>query len=269
MATAEHFIDELKTLLTRSIEGNTQLASRLSALAQEAAKGGLPADANELFARWLDFNLASASLLNKHSLSALHGVLDAAERSLLGRDVPVVHDGPAPTAPSATPAAPPAGTTPGAIDLHVEGEPGETVRAPFLIANDYDRALEVAFEASGLRSDAGATIAVDRVSFEPPTLSLGKGQRVVQAAIAIPGDAVRGATYRGEIRVKGFQARTIALALTVRAAAPSTGGNAGATAPAGAPAKGRGARGTARARTATGDGGTPRRGGKGPRRSAS
>jgi len=261
MATAEHFIDELKSLLTRSIEGNTQLASRLSALAQEASKGGLPTDANDLFARWLDFNLASASLVSSHSLTVLHGVLDAAERSLLGREIPVVHDGPAPAVPNAP--------AQGAIVVHVEGDPGETVRAPFLIANEYDRLLEVAFEASPLGTEGGATIPVDRVSFEPPSLSLGKGERVVQAAIAIPKEAARGATYRGEIRVKGFHARSIALALTVRAAA-ADGGPAEGKEGAGS-AKGRGsARGTS-PRAASGDGNPPKRGGKRtrPRRSGS
>jgi hypothetical protein len=260
MATAEHFIDELKTLLTRSIEGNTQLASRLSALAQHASKGGLPTDGNDLFARWLDFNLASASLVSSHSLTVLHGVLDAAERSLLGREIPVVHDGPAPGTPGTA--------AHGAIDVHVEGEPGETVRAPFLIANEYDRQLEVAFEASPLGTESGATIAVDRVSFEPPALALGKGQRVVQAAIAIPAEAVRGATYRGEIRVKGFQARSIALALTVRGATTSSGSGGSEVKEAGIAPKARNARrgGSApSARSANGGTTTTRRGGKGTR----
>ncbi len=275
MATAEQFIDEIKTLLTRSVEGNTQLAARLSALAQQAAKGGLPTDANDLLARWLDFNLASASLLSRHSLTALHGVLDAAERSLLGRDVPVVHDGPAPATPGADA---PAGSTKGgaaagAIDVHVEGDPGETVRAPFLIANEYDRTLEVSFEATPLGADGGATIPVERIGFEPATLSLGKGQRVVQAAIGIPGDAVRGATYRGEIRVKGFQARSIALALTVRAADAQGGG--GAThqhrSSPGPTGKARGAGGRSAAPRAAGAARPTRSGGKrnGPRRGSS
>jgi hypothetical protein len=264
MATAEHFIDELKTLLTRSLEGNTQLASRLNTLAQHASRGGLPTDANTLFARWLDFNLASATLVSSHSLTVLHGVLDAAERSLLGRDVPVASEGPAPTTPEPT--------VPGAIDVHVEGEPGETVRAPFLIANEYDRLLDVAFEASPLGTPEGATIAVDQVSFEPPSLSLGKGQRVVQAAIAIPREAVRGATYRGEIRVKGFQARSIALALTVRAAPsaePAHEGSATVKA-AGAAKAGAKAR-SARPRTTKGTGSTGSRGSKStrPRRGTS
>ncbi|MCC6929080.1 MAG: hypothetical protein IT359_08840 [Gemmatimonadaceae bacterium] len=222
MATAETFIEELKGLLTRNMEANTQLASRVSTLVQQASREGLPTNANDLFARWLDFNLASATLMTSHSSEVMRGLVDAAERSLLGR-----------TLSSAAPSAgDDGGTVPassaGAIDLHVQGAPGETVRAPFLIANEYDRPLEVSFEASPLRSEGGAEIPVDRVSFEPPSLSLGRGQRVVQAAIAIPAGATSGTTYRGDVRVKGYQARTIAIAVSVNAPVGEAGnGDAG------------------------------------------
>ncbi|MFN8668793.1 MAG: hypothetical protein U0164_16555 [Gemmatimonadaceae bacterium] len=210
MATAESFIEELKGLLTRNMESNTQLASRVSTLLQQASREGLPTNANELFARWLDFNLASATLMTSHSSEVMRGLVDAAERSLLGRAVPSAAPSPGSGGGTATAAA-----GGGAIDLHVQGAPGETVRAPFLIANEYDRPLDVSFEASALRSDGGGEIPVDQVSFEPASLSLGRGQRVVQAAIAIPPGAKPGTTYRGDVRVKGYQARTIAIAVSV------------------------------------------------------
>lgn len=224
MATAETFIEELKGLVTRNMEANTQLAARVSTLLQQASREGLPSNANDLFARWLDFNLASATLMTAHSSEVLRGLVDAAERSLLGRTPP--------SAASTPVVEPGAGTAPpdggGAIDLHVQGAAGETVRAPFLIANEYDRLLEVSFEASALRGDSGAEIPGDQIAFEPSALTLARGQRVVQAAIAIPPDAKAGSTYRGEVRVKGYQARTIALAVSVHAAA-ATGNDAAAT----------------------------------------
>ncbi len=215
MATAETFIEELKGLLTRNMEANTQLAARVSTLVQQASREGLPSNANDLFARWLDFNLASATLMTAHSSEVMRGLVDAAERSLLGRTPPSA---------AATPVVEPGGGAApakggGAIDLHVQGGPGETVRAPFLIANEYDRPLEVSFEASALRGDGGAEIPVDQIAFEPAALTLTRGQRVVQAAITIPAEAKAGTTYRGDVRVKGYQARTIALAVSVNAPA--------------------------------------------------
>ena len=97
----------------------------------------------------------------------------------------------------------------------MQGGPGETVRAPFLVANEYDRPLDITFEASALRGEGDAEIPVERIAFEPPSLTLARGQRVVQAAITIPGSATPGTTYCGEVRVKGYQARTIALAVSV------------------------------------------------------
>jgi len=224
MATAESFIEELKGLLTRNMEANTQLASRVSTLIQQASREGVPTNANDLFARWLDFNLASATLMTAHSSEVMRGLVDAAEKSLLGRNVPSA----ATVASGDGAATAPTGDGGGAIDLHVQGAPGETVRAPFLIANEYDRPLEVAFEATALRSEGGTEIGVDQVSFEPPSLSLGRGQRVVQAAIAIPPGAKAGTTYRGDVRVKGYQARTIAIAVSVNApATAATGDGAG------------------------------------------
>lgn len=210
MATAESFIEELKTLVTRNMEANAQIASRVSTLVQQASRGGLPTDANELFSRWLDFNLASASLLSAHSMQVMEGVVTAAERSLLGRVPPPRNGVPEPE-------------TPPPVDVHVEGRAGETVRAPFLIANEYDRPLEVTFEATALQGASGAVIAADGVTFEPPALTLGRGERVVQAAVAIPKGSAVGETFRGAIRMRGYQARTIALAVTVVA---SGGGSA-------------------------------------------
>lgn len=210
MANAETFIEEIRGLLTRNMEANTQLASRVSALLQQSAREGLPSTPNELFARWLDFNLASATVISTHSTEVMRGLVDAAERSLLGRE---------PTDGLHGTAAPRGGVSGAAdatpIDLHVQGAPGETVRAPFLIANEYDRPLDVSFEATALRDDAHGEIPAANVMFEPQTLTLARGQRVVQAAIAIPAKASAGGTYRGEVRIKGYQARTIALALSV------------------------------------------------------
>ncbi len=250
MANAETFIDEIKGLLTRNMEANTQLASRVSGLLQQSAREGLPATPNELFARWLDFNLASATVISTHSTEVMRGLVDAAERSLLGRALPS-HEQGVPNAGTT----PPTAATP--IDLHVEGTPGETVRAPFLIANEYDRPLEVSFEASPLRDEAGREIAVGQVTFEPGALTLARGQRVVQAAIAIPDKAAVGATYRGEVRIKGYQARTIALALSVvardsaseaaqestAASTPRAAAGAAARAAKGSSTSGRGAKG--------------------------
>lgn len=214
MATAESFIEELKTLVTRNMEANAQIASRVSTLVQQASRGGLPTDANDLFSRWLDFNLASASLLSAHSMQVMEGVVTAAERSLLGRMPPPKNGVPEPES------APP-------VDLHVEGRAGETVRAPFLIANEYDRPLEVTFEATALQGTSGAVIAADGVTFEPAALTLGRGERVVQAAVAIPKESAVGETFRGAIRMRGYQARTIHLAVTVVAAEGGKGAKGG------------------------------------------
>lgn len=63
----------------------------------------------------------------------------------------------------------------------------------------------MSFEASTLRDDAGAEIPVDQIVIEQASLTLSRGQRVVQAAITIPVGANEGSTYLADMRVKGHK----------------------------------------------------------------
>lgn len=217
------FFEELKSLIAANLAGNLQLVSRLNDLVKDATKAfaarraGERTDASELLSRWLELNLASYSAVSTHSLALLNGIASAAEQALGAKAQPVPEPEPAPEQ---------------RVEMRLEGRQGERVTAPFLVENQYDRRLEVSFEASDLVPASGPAISGSQITFEPSTLTVApKGQAVVQAAVMLTPDFVVRQTYATTIRMLGFQAKEIRLAVTVLP--PAEGAK-----PAGQPVKG-------------------------------
>jgi hypothetical protein len=204
----EEFVEQLKELVAANVAGNAQLVARFNDLIRDAAKavgaarGGEPANAAALLSRWLDFNLASYSVVSTHGLALLNGLLSAAEDALL------------PKVPSAAEARP---TPEPRVELRLEGRPGERVTSAFLVENHFDRPLDVTFEAGDLIPASGTSLAASLIAFEPTTLAIApRGQAVVQVAVTITGDFVVGQTYITTIRLLGLHAKEVGLSVTVR-----------------------------------------------------
>ena len=204
----EEFVEQLKELVAANVAGNTQLVTRLTNLIQEAVKtagasrAGQPLNAATLLSRWLDFNLASYSVVSSHSLAIMNGLLSAAENALIPK---------APSSPQSRSAVEPR------IELLLEGRPGDRVTSAFLLENHFDRPLDVTFECGDLVPTTGPSLPASLVTFEPAPLSIGpRAQAVVQTVVTITPDFVVGQTYITVIRLLGLYAKEVGLSVTVR-----------------------------------------------------
>lgn len=207
----EAYVEELKRLAATHVARNVELAARISALVKEVAgsAGSAPAvTPAELLGKWLDFNLASYAALSTHSLALLDGLVDAAEKTLLPSTA-------AATA-TASPAAAPAAAQAERVELRLSGRRGERVVAPFLVENQYDRPLDVGFQATELVPGSGPALPAALLAFEPPTVTLApRSDAVVHAAATITEEFAIGETYRTTIRLLGYQAREVGVTIAV------------------------------------------------------
>lgn len=210
----EEFVEQMKELVAANIAGNTQLLTRLTNFIQEAVKSAgssprEPLNAAALLSRWLDFNLASYSVVSSHSLAIMSGLLAAAENALIPK---------APSSPRTHPGSLPR------VELRLEGRPGDRVTSAFLVENHFNHSLEVTLESSDLVPAMGASLPASLVTFEPATLSIGpRAQAVVQTAVTITRDFAVGQTYITVIRLVGLQAKEVGLSITVRPPAQTSG----------------------------------------------
>ena len=194
---------QLKALVAANTSANAQLLNRFAALlrsavdARPATRTNLQ-DPQALVSRWLDFNVASYSVISTHSVALMNGLLAAAEKAL---------------SPPAAPAGPPAAQP---LELRVEGRPGERVTAGFVVENQFDRPLAVSVECDELMPRAGSSVPASLVTFEPATMTIAPhGQGVVQVAITVTKAFEVGQTYSSTIRLLGFQDKEVSLSLTV------------------------------------------------------
>jgi hypothetical protein len=213
----DEFVERLKELVAANRAGTMELATRFSALVREASRAvdagraGDRPDAKALLSRWLDFNLASYSVISAQGLALLNGLLSAAERTLIRK----------------APPAPDARETPASrVELRLSGRYGERPTTGFVIENQFDRPLAVTFKCTDLVPAAGASLPASLIGFEPTTLAIApRGQEIVQAAVTITPDFEVGQTYTTTIRLLGFDAKEVGLSVTVlppaEAAVPS------------------------------------------------
>jgi len=203
----DEFVEHLKKLVAAQIAGSNQLLIRFSKFVQEASrtinadlKEGRP-DAQALLSRWLEFNLASYSVVTTNSLALLNGLLSAAERTLVVKPVP---------APSVAPGPP-------RVELRLSGRHGERASSGFTVENHrFDVPLVVTLECDNLTSGAEPPIPGSQVQFDPGRLEIPpRGQATVTVAVLVTNDFKVGETYTGTIRLLGFEAKELVLALTV------------------------------------------------------
>ncbi len=89
--SADEFTERLRQLVAANVAGSTQLLTRFTTFVRDATEAvragqvGERNDAQALLSRWLDFNLASYSVLSTQSLALLNGLLSAAESTLTQR----------------------------------------------------------------------------------------------------------------------------------------------------------------------------------------
>ena len=212
----DEFVERLKEIVAANAAESTQLVTRFSSFVRKASRAvgagraGEGPDGEALLSRFLDFNLASYSVVNAQGLALLNGLLFAAESTLIPKAQPAP-DTPATPSPR--------------VELQLAGRHGERATTDFMIENHFDRPLALTFEPADLVPSAGASLPASCVSFEPTTLEIGpRGRGVVQAAVTITTDFVVGQTYTTTVRLLGFEGKEVGLSVTVLpadAAAPS------------------------------------------------
>lgn len=204
----DQFVEQLKTLVAANIAGSTQLLARFNDFVRDAAKAfapfrtGRPADeAAALLARWLDFNLASYSVLSTQSLALLNELMSAAESTLIPKAAP---------AREAEPVVSPR------VELRLSGRYGDRITSGFVVENYFDQPLTVTLECGELIPLTGKVLSSSRVAFDPTTLVIEpRGHATVQVAVAITNEFVVGQTYTATIRLLGFEAKEVGIAITV------------------------------------------------------
>ena len=155
----DEFVERLKVLVAENIAGTRQLVTRLGSIVREAdqavsaGRAGERTDTKALLFRWLDFNLASYSVVNIHGLALLNGLLSAAQRTLIP-ETTVARESRPPAAPR--------------VDLRLSGRDGDRATTGFVIENQFDQPLSVTFESSPLVPTTGPPLPASLVSFEPP-----------------------------------------------------------------------------------------------------
>jgi hypothetical protein len=92
---------------------------------------------------------------------------------------------------------------------------GQSLAVPVAIENDQPGPVDVCLYSTDLLSDEGRSIPAHLVSFEPPSLTLGAGQKAtVQAQVAVPLQSVPG-TYSGLVQTQGLSAAKTVLTVEV------------------------------------------------------
>jgi hypothetical protein len=199
----DEFLQRLKELVSKNIEGNTQLLLRFGDLLKDAsaavsssARTG-ESNADVLLSRWLDFNLAVYSVVSTQGLVLLNELMNTAQSTLIPK--------------------PPGRTTAAQrVELQLSGRRGERASTGFVIENLFSEPLAVTFESTALMPRDGPVLPASLVHFDPPTLSIEpRGQGIARIAVAITDEFLVGQTYTATIRPLGFGAKEIAFSLVI------------------------------------------------------
>jgi hypothetical protein len=92
---------------------------------------------------------------------------------------------------------------------------GQSLAVPVSIENDQPEPVDVCLYSTDLLSDQGRSIPGYLVSFEPPSLTLGPGQKAaVRANVAVPLQSVPG-SYSGLVQAQGLSAAKTVLTVEV------------------------------------------------------
>lgn len=201
---------ELKDLLSKSIEGNLQLLTRVSGMVREGARvlrasSARPQQPGEIVSRLVRLNLSYFSLLTKHGLAFADELTTITERAL----------GIKPDAGAAA--------SPPRVEINLQARVGDTASAAFLVENSQQQTLEVSFEASQIVSRQGEPIRSPAVRFDPPRVTLKPHlQATVRALIDISPEFKPGELYLLRIRLVGFEQKEVWIGINVLPRAQET-----------------------------------------------
>jgi hypothetical protein len=117
---------------------------------------------------------------------------------------------------SAPPSRPQASEAPTAAVCELDAELGELLAVSFLVENQHDRTVDIAFAADPLTAVDQAPVPPDVISFDPSTTVLPPGgQLVVRAEIEITERFAVGAVYSTALSVREWPTPPVRIAITV------------------------------------------------------
>lgn len=210
----EQLAQELREILTRSIEGNLQLLTHMSGMVRDAAESftsGAGAarqtpQPDVVANRLIRLNLSYLSLLSKHGLAFANELLTVTGRTLDLKSAGSPSNGSQDTASSDGPP----------VQIVVNAPVGETASAAFLIENTQGQPVEMGFEAGEVLSRQGRPVPNTAVRFDPESLHLKpRMQATVKAMIDITPDFVVGEQYFVRVRLVGFEKKEVWIGLNI------------------------------------------------------
>lgn len=201
--TPEEFADEIKKVLSANVSKSIQLMTRANNLIKDTVQNFSTADRksaakeSDILERWLNFNVATYTVINDHALSLLEKLITVAEESISGNP-------------------PKKNAENKAVDISISGRPGEKQSTYFLIQNHYDHPLEISFEASPFVAENVPVLPNTHITFDPSSATLKENeQRTIKVDVDITKQFVPGTTYTTNIHVSGFEAKELILSITV------------------------------------------------------
>lgn len=116
----------------------------------------------------------------------------------------------------ARPPGTPAPAAPGPRVVRLDAEHGDVLSIPFAVENRYDHDIDVTFAADPLVSAAGPSMPLDAVSFDPASVALPSGIRlVVQAIVHVNDRFAIGEVYSTALHVRNMTAAPVPVEIIV------------------------------------------------------
>ena len=200
--TPEEFADEIKKILSANVSKSIHLMTRANNLLKDtvesiASSNKEPVDKSELLNRWLNFNVATYTVINDHTISLLEKLITIAEGSIIGKTQET-------TAEEKN------------IDINITGHQGEKQSTFFLIKNHYDNPLDISFEASPLIAEGTQLLPNRYITFDPSTTTLKeREEKTIKVIVDINEDFIPGKTYITNIHVIGYETKELILSIEV------------------------------------------------------
>ena len=156
--TPEEFVNAIETILSANVSKSIHLMTHATDLIKNTVKtvsspGRASMDGSKVLERWLNFNVASFSVISDHALSMLDKLITVAEGAIVG-NIPRKR------------------SAEKQVDIEIAGQQGEKCCAVFLIQNHYDHALDISFETTPLVAESASTLSNAYVTFDPSSTSL-------------------------------------------------------------------------------------------------
>lgn len=200
--TPEEFVNEIKAVVSANVSKSIQLMTRANDLikntVQTVSSPGRPSmDKSEVLERWLNFNVATYSVISDHALSMFDKLITVAEGAIVG-DIPEK------------------GSAEKRVDINIAGQQGEKCSAVFLIQNHYDHAIDISFEATPLVAEGTAPLPSSHVTFDPSSTTLERGeQKTIKVTANITEMCIPEKIYWAKVYVLGYESKELILSIEV------------------------------------------------------